>query len=119
MDKHSIEDVLRHYGASIPFNKNGWVKMKCCFHDDTHASATVNFTDNAFKCFACDVQGDVYDIIMEREGLSFVKAVKFAEGISSKSGANVRSGSSSGSRLSSKSRTNIGRRSAILDRDGK
>ena len=114
--KHSIEPILRHYGATMPYSRNGWVKMKCCFHDDSHASAAVNIEENAFKCFACDVKGDVYDIIMDQEGLDFVKAVKFAEEFSPESGATIRSRNTAGSGVSRKQGANLGRRSTFLAR---
>ncbi len=116
MDKHPIDVILKHYGATMPYSRNGWVKMKCCFHDDSHASAAVNIEENAFKCFACDTKGDVYDIIMEQEGLDFVKAIKFAENISPESGVTIRSRGSSGSGLSGKQRANLGRRATFLAR---
>lgn len=118
MDKHPIDVILQHYGATLPYSRHGWVKMRCCFHDDSHASASVNIEENAFRCFACDIKGDVYDIIMDQEGVDFVKAVKFAEGISPESGITIRSRGSSRTGLSGKKRANIGRRATVLDRSG-
>lgn len=79
-----IKDVLEHYGAKIP-DRNGWSSIRCPFHDDTHKSATVNIRENVFCCFACQIKGDTYRIIMEREGLGFNEAIKFAERISGQS----------------------------------
>lgn len=115
-DKHSIVDILEHYGAKLPYKRNGWVKIKCCFHDDSHASAVFSAEENAFKCFACGIQGDTYDIISEQEGLSFVKAVEFAEGISSTGGTKLRSGRRTGGTVSRRKTPDVGRRGQVLDR---
>lgn len=100
----------------MPYGRNGWVKMKCCFHDDSHASAAVNIQENQFKCFACGVGGDTYDLIMEQEGMNFVKAVKFAEGISPTGGDILRSGRTSSRGIPRRKGSNTGRRSSLLDR---
>lgn len=115
-DKPAIDAIVKHYGGQLPYGRSGWVKMKCPFHGDTHASAAINVQENAYKCFACDVQGDAYDIIMHEEGVNFVKAKQLAERISPTSGEDVRSGRGSSRGLSKKSRTNIGRRGSVLDR---
>ena len=115
MDKHSIEDILVHYGGVMPYGRGGWVKMRCPFHGDSHASASVNVQENQFKCFACDVSGDPYDIIASQEGLKFVEAIEFAERISPTGGAVVLSKRTSRSGLSSRKRTNLGRRGSVLD----
>ena len=88
--KYSIKDVLTYYNAKIPNKGFGWKKMKCCFHDDSHASAQVNFEDEYFMCFACGVKGDAIDIIKYKEGVEYAEAVKFAETILDKSSTNVR-----------------------------
>lgn len=79
-----IAPILTHYGATVP-NRNGWSSMRCPFHDDTHKSASVNTRENVFVCFACQIKGNTYKIIMEKEGLEFGEAVKFAERISGQS----------------------------------
>jgi hypothetical protein len=81
MEKHSIQPVLEHYGGRVRNNFRGWRKMICPFHDDSHASATVNLDENAFNCFGCGVKGDTYSIIMEQEGIDFREAITFAERI--------------------------------------
>ena len=68
MEKHSIEDYLNSIGAAVPARAGGWRKMRCPFHEDGTASATVNLDTNRFKCFGCGVSGDTYDLIMHRQG---------------------------------------------------
>ena len=114
---HSIKPVLLYYGAALPERSEGWIKIRCCFHQDSHASAVVNYERNAFKCFACEMSGDTYKIIMEKEGVNFVEAIKFAERISPEGSNSVQSKPSSGRKLPRKPRANLGRRSSVLGRD--
>ncbi len=79
--KHSIADYLRYVGAAVPAEGHGWRKIKCPFHADSHASAGINFEENRFKCHACGVGGDVYDLIIYKEGGTYREAIKFAQTI--------------------------------------
>jgi DNA primase len=109
MDKHSIAAYLEQLGATLPAVGHGWRKMKCPFHGDKHASAAINYDDNRFKCFGCEAQGDVYDLIMQREGGNYIEAIKFAESISLAGNRPVRKASSSSRRVPFNS-TSLGRR---------
>ena len=77
MDKPSIEEYLTYIGAAVPAMGSGWRKMKCPFHDDSHASAAVNYDINAFICHGCGVKGDTYSLIMYKEGGDYREAIKF------------------------------------------
>ena len=109
MNKHDISAYLMHVGATLPAVGHGWRKMKCPFHDDKHASAAINYDDNRFKCFGCEVAGDVYDLIIYKEGGNYIEAIKFAESISLAGNRPVRKGPASSGRISFDS-TSIGRR---------
>ena len=111
--KHSIAEYLSYLGAALPQQGHGWRKIKCPFHQDSHASAGVNFDEQRFKCHGCGVSGDVYDLIMEREGGTYIEAIKFAESISLTGNRNIQSKHSSGERLPSEPRV-IGRRSSAI-----
>jgi DNA primase len=111
--KHSIADYLRYVGAAVPAEGHGWRKIKCPFHSDRHASAGINFEEERFKCHGCGVGGDVYDLIMHREGGNYSEAVKFAQTISLAGDAPIRKSDSSSSRVSSNTQS-IGRRGATL-----
>lgn len=110
MEKHSILAVLEHYGGSVYRERNGWQKLKCPFHDDSHASATVNIEENAFNCFGCGIKGDTYKIIMEKEGIGFREAIKVAEGITGQSSSTLRKAHSRGGGLPSKTGNHLSRR---------
>jgi DNA primase len=113
-EKHSIKTVLEHYGAqNVPQGRIGWVKIRCPFHQDTHASAVVNLKDNGFICFGCGVKGDTYSIIMLQEGVKYREAIAFAEDITGESNESL-SGLSARSRsLSRKKGTQSRGRSTL------
>lgn len=76
-----ISKVLEFYGADLQTVRGygQWRSILCPFHEDSTASGRINETLDGFKCMACDVAGDSWKIIMEREGLKFAEAVRFAE----------------------------------------
>jgi len=118
-DKHPILPILQHYGMAEPNNTIGWVKVKCPFHNDRQASATVNQELNVFKCFACEVSGDTYNIIMKHERKSYREAYAIAEEVTGISGKSLPNLSASGRRLSTKSGTNTTRRGYTPPRGGR
>ena len=109
MEKPSIEDYLHHIGAEVPARGSGWRKMKCCFHLDNHASAAVNYDKNAFVCHGCGVKGDVYSLIMYKEGVNFREAKQFAEKVLTAGNTEVHSSNRKRERLSIKP-SSLGRR---------
>jgi DNA primase len=109
LEKPSIEEYLNYIGAEIPARGSGWRKMKCCFHIDSHASAAVNYDKNAFVCHGCGVKGDVYSLIMYKEGGDFREAVNFAASVLTTSNTEIRGKDRTSKRLSIKPST-LGRR---------
>lgn len=83
--------------------------MRCPFHDDSNASAAVNFDANRFKCHGCGVSGDTYDLIMIEKGGTLGEAVEFAQTISTTGDTAVRFASRSGGGISRNTRP-VGRR---------
>lgn len=60
-ERLSVPALLREAfpGRDIQENaSDGWAPIKCPFHDDQHASASVS--RKAFKCHSCDAKGDVF-----------------------------------------------------------
>lgn len=110
-DKHSIESWFNYIGAQVPYRRSGWCKMKCPYHDDSHASAAVNFEANRFKCHGCGVSGDTYDLIMKDRGCSLSEAIEFAQTISNEGDKPIRLRNKPSFRLSVNKGT-IGRRSS-------
>ena len=111
MEKHSIEDYLNSIGAAVPARAGGWRKMRCPFHEDGTASATVNLDTNRFKCFGCGVSGDTYDLIMHRQGGTLGEAIEFAQTISPESNGALQR-THQPSRGISRHATVVGRRSS-------
>ena len=106
-DKPDITAVLEYYGAPVP-TRSGWAKMKCPFHDDSHASSAVHLADNVFKCHACQYKGDAYAIIMQKEGVEFREAITIAEGILNQSGKVLPRRTGRGGGISRRTRDNNG-----------
>ena len=113
MEKPSIEEYLNYIGAAVPPMGNGWRKMKCPFHIDTHASAAVNFDKNAFVCHGCGVKGDTYSLIMYKEGGDYREAVKFATSVLTTGNTEIRQQDRSSNRVSIKP-SSLGRRGKHL-----
>jgi DNA primase len=109
LEKPSIEEYLNYIGAEIPARGSGWRKMKCCFHLDSHASAAVNYDKNAFVCHGCGVKGDVYSLIMYKEGGDFREAVNFAASVLTTGNTEIRGKDRTSKRVSIKPST-LGRR---------
>jgi DNA primase len=108
-EKPSIEEYLNYIGAEVPARGSGWRKMKCCFHIDSHASAAVNYDKNAFVCHGCGVKGDVYSLIMYKEGGDFREAVNFAASVLTTGNTEIRGKDRASKRVSIKPST-LGRR---------
>ena len=106
-DKPSIGAILEHYGARVP-TRHGWFSMKCPFHEDSHASASANTEENAFCCFACQMKGDGFAIIMAKEGVKFNEAINIAKGILNARGEVLPQRVARGGRLSRRTRYNYG-----------
>ena len=114
--KHDLVKVLEHYGFTIPSNRGGWMSLRCVFHNDHVKSARLNIDGGGYRCFACDMAGDVYSIIMKREGVNYGKALEIAEGITGESNTELRSKPKRGSTISKESRYNRGNGSYIPPR---
>lgn len=106
-DNPNITAILEYYGGTVP-TRSGWAKMKCPFHDDSHASSAVNLKENIFKCHACQYKGNGFNIIMQKEGVGFREAIIIAEGILNSCGQALPQRTGRGRGVSSRSRNNLG-----------
>ena len=114
--KHDITVVLEHYGFNIPKDKRGWVTVRCAFHGDKVKSARVNTENGGFRCFGCDMAGDVYSIIMKKEGVGFNEAKQIAERITGQRNGELRQKSSGDNSVSDGQRYNRGDGSYVSPR---
>jgi DNA primase catalytic core len=58
--------------------QGGGFKAKCPFHNDSDPSLSVPAGKQYFRCFGCDVGGDVLTFIMLYDSITFPQAVKTA-----------------------------------------
>jgi DNA primase len=102
--KHDLGKVLEHYGFTIPTTSTTWLTVRCAFHGDKVKSARVNLNNGGFRCFGCDMAGDVYSIIMKKEGVGFNEAKQIAERITGESNGELRNKSNRNSSVSNEQR---------------
>jgi DNA primase len=89
--KFPIEPILDYLGQIIPGGRrSGKVKAKCSFHDDTVASAVIDYQHQRFRCFACDESGDAIELLMRHEGLKFEAAKHRAAELAGQEVAGIR-----------------------------
>jgi hypothetical protein len=56
--------------------KSEWVKVRCCFHNDSTPSLSINMVDGHFRCFGCNAKGgDVLAFHMLLHKFNFIEAV--------------------------------------------
>ena len=56
---------------------DGWSEnIQCPFHEDSNPSFGVNLQTGAFKCFACNAQGSIFDFVMRKHGCDFPTACR-------------------------------------------
>ena len=67
----------QHIAKLSKANALGWAQGACPFHDDRHASLSVNVTGarGAWRCFASCGGGDLIGFAMRLTGMSFSEAV--------------------------------------------
>jgi DNA primase len=94
-----ISAIIEHYGGKIRRDYGSWQKIKCPFHDDSHASAGVSVMDNIFVCHGCGVKGNAFNVIKIHEGVKYGEAIKIAEGITGESYQSLRGVPSLGRRI--------------------
>lgn len=68
----SLESILHHY--NLKQDKNNM--LRCPFHEDKTASLQVSFSQNKYKCHACDKKGDVIQFVQDYEKLTKHEALK-------------------------------------------
>lgn len=71
-------DIVKVVGHYTNLTKRGHnFRGLCIFHDDKNPSMEVNPIKQTFKCYSCNVGGDVIDFIQNAEGLEFIPAAEF------------------------------------------
>lgn len=70
-----IVDVIKDYVQLKPAGRI--FKGLCPFHNEKTPSFTVTPDRQMWHCFGCNKGGDVISFITEKEGLSFIEAIRF------------------------------------------
>lgn len=73
-DVAPIEEVVGEYVTLKRAGAN--YKGLCPFHDDKSPSMSVSPSKGIFKCFSCGQGGNIFQFVMEHEGLSYPLAIK-------------------------------------------
>lgn len=73
-DANPIEEVVQGY---VELSRRGNVfKGLCPFHPDKNPSMDVNPERRTFRCWSCEVHGDVFTFVQKIEGVEFPEAKK-------------------------------------------
>ncbi len=69
-------DIVDLVGQYLQLRRQGRNYVALCpWHDDTRPSLQVNPERQSFKCWVCDVGGDVFSFLMQIEGIEFREAL--------------------------------------------
>jgi len=69
-------DIVELVGGYLQLRRQGRVFVGLCpWHDDTRPSLQINPERQSYKCFVCDLGGDVFSFLMQMEGVEFREAL--------------------------------------------
>ena len=78
-DKERIRqaiDIVELVGSYLQLRREGrGYKALCPWHDDRRPSLQVNPERQSFKCWVCDIGGDIFSFVMKIEGVDFPEAL--------------------------------------------
>lgn len=70
-------DIIDIASAGWELRKSGGNYIaRCPWHDDHRPSLTINPVRQTWRCWVCDIGGDVFSLVMRRDGLSFPEALR-------------------------------------------
>jgi DNA primase len=70
-------DIVDLVGSYVQLRRQGRNFVALCpWHDDSRPSLTINAERQSFKCWVCDIGGDVFSFLMKAEGLEFREALE-------------------------------------------
>lgn len=70
-------DIVDLVGSHIQLRRQGRNFVGLCpWHDDSKPSLQVNPERQSFKCWVCDIGGDIFSFVMKMEGVEFREALK-------------------------------------------
>ena len=69
-------DIVDLVGSVVQLRRQGRNYVGLCpWHDDSRPSLQVNPERQSFKCWVCDIGGDIFSFIMKTEGVEFPEAM--------------------------------------------
>jgi len=71
-ERVKISEVVAAFGVTL--NRVG--KGLCPFHEERNPSFSVKDADGIFKCFSCDVSGDIFDFVSTLKGIEALEAAE-------------------------------------------
>ncbi len=70
-------DIVDLVGSYLQLRRQGSIYVaNCPWHDDQRPSLQVNPTRQSWKCWVCDLGGDVFSFVMKRDNVDFVEALR-------------------------------------------
>lgn len=70
-------DIVDLVGSTIPLRRQGRNFVGTCpWHDDSRPSLNVNPERQSWKCWVCNIGGDIFSFVMQREGVDFREAIE-------------------------------------------
>ncbi len=70
-------DIVDLVGSHIQLRRQGRNYVGLCpWHDDSRPSLQVNPERQSFKCWVCDIGGDVFSFVMKIDGVEFREALE-------------------------------------------
>jgi len=70
-------DIVDLVGSYLPLRREGrGFKALCPWHDDSRPSLQVNPERQSFRCWVCDLGGDIFSFVMRIEGVEFPEALR-------------------------------------------
>src|SRR4051812_24909914 len=70
-------DIVDLIGKHLELRRAGRGYVgRCPWHDDRRPSLQVNPDRQTWKCWVCDIGGDVFSFVMKREGCEFREALE-------------------------------------------
>ncbi|HMO15473.1 MAG TPA: DNA primase, partial [Pirellulaceae bacterium] len=70
----SIEEVVGNY-LELRRQGNAFTAL-CPWHDDKRPSLQINPARQSWKCWVCDIGGDIFSFVMRRENVEFPQAME-------------------------------------------
>jgi len=70
-------DIVDLVGSYVQLRRQGRGYVgRCPWHDDSRPSLQVNPERQSWKCWVCDIGGDIFSFVMQAEGVEFREALE-------------------------------------------